>query len=82
MLVVLLHEIAAIFYLAIMTKFSFTLLLLACSSALRARAQDGGDNQAAEATPDMRQQVFVHPLTNMPGPSEDVETSFFYPGYA
>jgi hypothetical protein len=26
-----------------------------------------------------QEQVFIHPLTNMPGPSEDVETSFFFP---
>lgn len=24
---------------------------------------------------------FIHPLTNMPGSSEDVDTSFFYPGH-
>jgi hypothetical protein len=29
-----------------------------------------------------RSQVFVHPLTNMPGSADGVETSFFYPKYA
>jgi hypothetical protein len=27
-------------------------------------------------------QVFIHPLTNMPGPAADVETSYFFPKYS
>jgi hypothetical protein len=66
-----------------MAKLSLTLLLLACSSAMLAYGQDAGSDQAAaaEATPEYSRQSFVHPLTNMPGASEDVETSFIYPGY-
>lgn len=46
-------------------------IVLACSLCLAAmvRAQTGEPER-----------VFIHPLTNMPGPSEDVETSHFYPG--
>ena len=65
-----------------MAKFSLTLLLLACSCSLFARAQDSNDEQAAtEAAPEYARTSFIHPLTNMPGPSEDVETSFIYPEY-
>ena len=66
-----------------MAKFSLTLLLLACGTALLTQAQDdsesdsGGTQQAGQA---QGQQTFIHPLTNMPGASEDVETSFFFPG--
>jgi hypothetical protein len=28
-----------------------------------------------------QQQQFVHPLTDMPGPSDDIETSFLFPDY-
>lgn len=28
-----------------------------------------------------QQQQFIHPLTDMPGPNEDVETSFVFPDY-
>jgi hypothetical protein len=34
------------------------------------------------AQEDPRSQVFIHPLTNMPGPADDIETSFFLPKYS
>lgn len=64
-----------------MPRISFTLLLLACSSSLLARAQDSDEQAATEATPEYSRTSFIHPLTNMPGASEDVETSFIYPDH-
>jgi hypothetical protein len=51
---------------------SLSLLLLACSAA----AQDQATASQASAP------VFVHPLTNMPPASDDVETAFIYPAHS
>jgi hypothetical protein len=39
------------------------------------------EETAAAGTNGVQFQQFVHPLTNMPGSAEDVETSYFFPGY-
>jgi hypothetical protein len=38
-----------------------------------------GDDSAGSSS---RPQVFVHPLTNMPGAADGIETSFYYPKYS
>lgn len=52
-----------------MTHIIFSMLVLACNLGLHAMAEAEDQDR-----------VFIHPLTNMPGPSEDVETSYIYPG--
>lgn len=48
----------------------FPLLLFLCSFAsILGQAKEG-------------ERVFTHPLTNMAGPSEDVDTSYFFPGHS
>lgn len=39
-------------------------------------------SSSSSSSSSSRPQVFVHPLTNMPGSAEGVETSFFYPKYS
>ena len=69
-----------------MVNYSSTLVLLLlnffghCTRAQEdGQAVDGG--QTSESIPVQPRTTFIHPLTNMPGPSEDVETSFYFPGY-
>ena len=61
-----------------MFKYTFAVIFL--FSSLFASATGKAASAAAEATADVR--TFRHPLTDMPGPSEDVETSFYFPGHA
>mmetsp|Transcript_28652 Transcript_28652/g.48361 ORF Transcript_28652/g.48361 Transcript_28652/m.48361 type:complete len:240 (-) Transcript_28652:242-961(-) len=69
-----------------MSKICLTLLLLASNCAVLGRAQEddssAGEQAAASQANEYTPQSFIHPLTNMPGSSEDVETSFLFPGHS
>lgn len=60
------------------------LSLLVCLSdfMLLTHAQDeSADEQTTNSVPVESRTTFIHPLTDMPGPSPDVETSFYFPGH-
>lgn len=58
--------------------FSLSSLLLLLPFLSMATSQQNNDATGGSGRP----QVFIHPLTNMPGPADDIETSYFFPKYS
>lgn len=56
------------------------LVILSITSVLAQSDVDDEADVASQQVPP-QYQVFVHPLTNMPGPASDVETYSYFPKY-
>lgn len=57
-------------------------MILSLSILLTLFASLNGEEATEAAAPQQQFQQFIHPLTNMPGSAEDVETSYFFPKYS